>query len=169
MSLKIITYPDKKLFEKSVEVKEFDDKLAKLLDEMYDVMIEANGIGLAAIQVAKPIRAVLINLANEEQVQDKADLIELINPKIIKQDGKQIYQEGCLSVPGYYEEVKRAQSIEVEYFDRFGKKKTIQADGLLAVAIQHECDHLDGHLFIEKISYNARKKFDKEYRKNKKR
>ncbi|MDA3063082.1 MULTISPECIES: peptide deformylase [unclassified Campylobacter] len=168
MVLEILTYPNKKLHVRSKEVVKFDDELAQFLDDMYETMISKNGIGLAAIQVANPIRAVVINLANEEGVQDKADLLELINPVITQKEDEIIYQEGCLSVPGYYEEVKRARKIMLNYQDRNGEKHELSADELLAVCIQHELDHLDGHLFIERIGYNNRKKFDKEYRKNKK-
>jgi peptide deformylase len=110
----------------------------------------------------------IINLVDEEsKEQRKEDLLEIINPKILRKEGEIIYQEGCLSVPGYYEDVKRAEFITLEYQDRFGERKELEADGLLSVAIQHEMDHLDGHLFIERIGYNKRKKFDKEYKKQK--
>ena len=169
MVLEILEYPDKRLFERSVEVDKFDIELGEFLDDMYETMIAKSGIGLAAIQVGRPIRALIINLVNDNDIQDKADLLEIINPKFIKQDGEQLYKEGCLSVPGYYEEVKRAASVVVEYQDRFGNPHTIEADGLLAVALQHENDHLDGHLLIEKIGFNKRKTFDKEYKKKSKR
>lgn len=166
MVLEILTYPDKRLYQRSVEVSEFDENLHKFLDDMYDTMIAKNGIGLAAIQVKNPIRALIINLVNEEtEIQERADLLEIINPKILRKEGEQIFQEGCLSVPGFYEEVKRAEKITLGYQNRHGKECELEADGLLAVAIQHEMDHLDGHLFIEKIGYNKRKKFDKEYKK----
>ena len=101
---------------------------------------------------------------NPKIIQLKEDLIEIINPRFISKTGEQTYKEGCLSVPGYYEEVKRAEFVELEFFDRYGKKQTLKADGLKAVCIQHEYDHLDGHLFIEKIGYTKRKKFDKEFK-----
>ena len=168
MVYEILTYPNKKLFERSREITEFDAELGKFLDDMYDTMIAGNGIGLAAIQVGKPVRAVVINLVNEEKIQDKADLLELINPRFLEKRGEIIYQEGCLSVPGYYEDVKRAEYVKLEYQDRRGEKHVIEADELLAVAIQHECDHLDGHLFIERIGFTKRKKFDKEYKRKQK-
>ncbi|AGZ82479.1 peptide deformylase [Campylobacter fetus] len=168
MVLDVITYPDKRLFEKSVDVVKFDDELAKFLDDMYDTMIAKNGIGLAAIQVGRPIRVFIINLINEDEIQDKNDLLEIINPKFISKCGEIVYQEGCLSVPGYYEDVKRAKDIKIQFQDRFGNLKELEADGLLSVAIQHENDHLDGRLFIEKIGFNKRKKFDKEYKKKSK-
>ncbi len=168
MILPIIEYPNKLLYSVSQPVNKFDSELAKFLDDMYETMIDKGGIGLAAIQVAKPIRALIINLLRDDEAQHKEDLIEIINPQFLQKNGEQIYQEGCLSIPGFYEEVKRAESIKISYQDRFGNPKELSADGLLAVAIQHEMDHLDGKLFIEKIGFNKRKRFDKEY-KNKKR
>ena len=168
MILEILTYPNKKLFVKSLEIKEFDEVLYKFLDDMYETMIAKNGIGLAAIQTGEAKRILIINLVDEEsKEQRKEDLLEIINPKILRKEGEIIYQEGCLSVPGYYEDVKRAEFITLEYQDRFGQRQELEADGLLSVAIQHEMDHLDGHLFIERIGYNKRKKFDKEYKKQK--
>ena len=135
---------------------------------MYETMIAKNGIGLAAIQTGEAKRILIVNLVDEEsKEQQKEDLLEIINPKILRKEGEIIYQEGCLSVPGYYEDVKRAEFITLEYQDRFGERQELEADGLLSVAIQHEMDHLDGHLFIERIGYNKRKKFDKEYKKQK--
>ncbi len=168
MIRQIITYPDKRLFMRSSEVERFDEELHQLLDDMYETMIAKNGIGLAAIQVAVPLRALIINLPDEEGKQHKEDLLELINPVIVESRGTQIYTEGCLSVPEYYDDVERAEWVKVEYRDRYGNKKTIESDGLLAVAIQHEMDHLDGHLFIEKLPYLKRKKFEKEWKKKKK-
>ena len=168
MIRQIITYPDKRLFMRSSEVERFDEELHQLLDDMYETMIAKNGIGLAAIQVAVPLRALIINLPDEEGKQHKEDLLELINPVIVESRGTQVYTEGCLSVPEYYDDVERAEWVKVEYQDRYGNKKTIESDGLLAVAIQHEMDHLDGHLFIEKLPYLKRKKFEKEWKKKKK-
>jgi peptide deformylase len=164
----VITYPDKRLFLRSAEVERFDDELHRLLDDMYDTMMDKNGIGLAAIQVAIPLRALIINLPDEEGEQHKKDLLELINPVIVESGGKQTYTEGCLSVPGFFEDVERAEWVRVEYQDRQGNKRTLEADGVLAVAIQHEMDHLDGHLFIEKLPYLKRKRFEKEYKKKQK-
>ncbi len=165
MILPVVTYPDKRLKELSREVTAFDAKLHAFLDDMYETMISSNGIGLAAIQVAMPIRALIINLTDEEGVQHKEDLLEIINPVITRADGSTFYQEGCLSVPGFYEDVERSETVTLEYRDRHGERHTIDADGLLAVAIQHELDHLNGRLFIEKLSYSRRKKFEKEYKK----
>ncbi|MGG7048400.1 MULTISPECIES: peptide deformylase [unclassified Campylobacter] len=167
MILEILTYPNKKLFTRSQEVTEFNSELHKLLDDMYETMLNSQGIGLAAIQVGIAKRILIINLVNEDGEQNKADLIEIINPVFELKQGETTFQEGCLSVPGYYEDVKRAEFVRVRYQDRFANEKVIEADGLLAIALQHENDHLDGHLFIERIGFNKRKKFDKEYKKNK--
>ncbi|WP_321311934.1 peptide deformylase [Halarcobacter sp.] len=165
MIREVITYPNKILRTKSKDVEKFDEELHTLLDDMYETMIDQNGVGLAAIQVAIPLNVLVINLPNEEDVQDKADLIEAINPVITHKDGVQVFVEGCLSVPGFNEEVKRAQHIIVEYYDRFGEKQTMECEDFLAVAWQHEMEHLEGHLFIENLSIIKRKKFEKEWKK----
>ena len=165
MILDIVVYPDKRLRNKSTNVLEFNEKLHNLLDDMYETMITKEGIGLAAIQVGIAKNILIINLANEDEKQEKEDLLEVINPKITHLEGSEIYQEGCLSVPGYYDDVKRAKNITVEYFDRYGQKIIKDLDGLLSIAMQHEMDHLMGHLFIEKLSYLKRKKFEKEWKK----
>ena len=165
MILDIVEYPDKRLRLKSQDVKNFDENLHTLLDNMYETMIDQSGIGLAAIQVAKPLKALIINLPNEEDEQSKEDLLEIINPVIIEKEGEVFYQEGCLSVPNFYEDIQRYKSIKINYQDRFGNTNTLEADDLLSIAIQHEMDHLDGKLFIDKLSYARRKKFEKEYKK----
>ncbi len=165
MVREVIIYPNPILKRKSEDVKEFDAILHKLLDDMYETMIKKEGIGLAAIQIAEPLNIFIINLAREDNKQYREDLIEFINPKILKTEGETIYQEGCLSVPGFYEDVKRFDTIEVEYFDRNGRKITEKFDGLKSIAFQHEYDHLQGKLFVERLSFLKRKKFDKEWKK----
>lgn len=165
MIREILTYPDKRLFVRSGEVVKFDKELHTLLDDMYETMIASDGIGLAAIQVGEPLRVLIINIPDDEGIQDKQKLLEVINPVFEDKQGEVVYQEGCLSVPGFYEDVKRASWVRVKFQDRFGDEQVIETDGLLAIALQHENDHLDGHLFIEKIGFNKRKKFDKEYKK----
>ncbi|WP_428026968.1 peptide deformylase [Arcobacter sp.] len=165
MVREVITYPNKLLRTKSKDVEEFDSELHTLLDDMYDTMIAQNGVGLAAIQVAVPLNVLIILIPDEEDIQKKDSLIEAINPKITYKDGVQVFTEGCLSVPGFNEDVKRAQHIIVEYQDRFGNNQKMEAEDFLAVAWQHEMDHLEGHLFIEKLSLIKRKKFEKEYKK----
>ena len=166
MILPIVTYPDKRLKSVSKPVSEFNAELHSLLDDMYETMIKTNGIGLAAIQVDRAIQALIINLPNddEEGAQDKANLLEIINPRITYSEGTTVYQEGCLSVPKFYEDVERYEKIGITYQDRHGKECSLEAEELLSIAIQHEMDHLQGKLFIEKLSYARRKKFEKEYK-----
>ena len=165
MKLNIVEYPDKRLREKSKEVTVFDEKLHQLLDAMNPLMINTNGIGLAAIQVAHPIRALILNIPDEDGEQPPENLLEIINPVLVEKSGETTYQEGCLSVPQFYEDVKRYEKVTINYQDRDGNTKRLEADGLLAIAIQHEMDHLEGILFIDKLSYARRKKFEKEYKK----
>ncbi|MGD9623955.1 MAG: peptide deformylase [Arcobacter sp.] len=165
MIREVITYPNKLLRLKSKDVEQFDSELHTLLDDMYETMISQNGVGLAAIQVAIPLNVLIINLPNEDDIQNKDDLIEAINPIITHKDGTQVFTEGCLSVPGFSEDVTRAQHIIVEYCNRFGEKQTMECEGFLAVAWQHEMEHLSGHLFIENLSILKRKKFEKEWKK----
>ncbi|MFQ6342778.1 peptide deformylase [Campylobacter sp. VTCC 70190] len=169
MLRKIITYPNPRLFLTSQPVKEFDEELFKLLDDMYETMIASNGVGLAAIQIDIALRVFLVNILDENNEQKKEDLLEVINPQIIPLDEEMITcTEGCLSVPDFFEEVKRHNRILLKYQDRFGEFKELEAQGFLAVAIQHENDHLNGRLFIEKLSFTKRQKFDKEFKKKKK-
>ena len=165
MKLQIVEYPDKRLRQKSKEVTLFDEKLHTLLDAMYPLMIETNGIGLAAIQVAHPIRALVLNIPDKDGNQPDENRLEIINPVVIEAKGETTYQEGCLSVPQFYEDIDRHEFIKINYQDRDGNTKILEADGLLAIAIQHEMDHLEGILFIDKLSYTRRKKFEKEYKK----
>lgn len=161
MILDVLQYPDKRLRKISKEVEVFDENLCHLLDDMYETMIEKGGIGLAAIQVGVDKRIFLINLS-KEGTQHKEDLLEIINPVFLKKMGSFKWNEGCLSVPDFYEEVERFEEITLTYQDRFGQKKVLQGEGLLAVAIQHEIDHLNGVLFVDKLPILKRKKFDKE-------
>lgn len=165
MILEVVTYPNKILKQISQEVSVFDEALHSFLDDMYDTMIAKNGIGLAAIQVGEAKRILIINMPDENDEQNKENLLEIINPVITFREGEEIHQEGCLSVPGFYEDIKRSKHIILEYVDRHNQKHTIETDDFLAVAIQHEMDHLDGKLFIEKLSILKRKKFEKEYKK----
>jgi len=163
----IVVYPDKRLKLISKEVKTFDIELHTLLDDMYDTMRAKNGVGLAAIQVGVDKRALIINIPLEDEEgehdQPKDNTLEMINPVILEADGAEKFQEGCLSIPGVYEDIERAKHVKVEYFDRHGEKHTIEDDDFLAVAMQHEMDHLEGKVFIEKLSFLKRKKFEKEW------
>ena len=137
MNLTIVEYPDKKLREKSVDIIEFDTKLHTLLDAMYPVMMNTNGIGLAAIQVAHALNVLILNIPDEDGEQPRENLLEIINPVITHKNGETIYQEGCLSVPSFYEDITRYETLTLNYQDRDGNTKTLEADGLLSIAIQH--------------------------------
>lgn len=145
--LPILHFPDPRLHTVAKPVISFDAELAQLIADMAETMYEAPGIGLAATQVDQHIQLIVIDLSKE-----KNDLLVLINPKIIAQAGEQEYEEGCLSVPGIYETVIRADQITVEAQDATGKKFKLDADGLLAICIQHEIDHLKGKVFVEYLS-----------------
>jgi len=180
MIREIIVYPDKRLKKVSKEVSTFDEALHMLLDDMYDTMRSKNGVGLAAIQVGVDARVLIINVPLDDQDgesygedhdtndQPKENTLEMINPVVIEKEGTEKFQEGCLSIPGVYEDVERAKYVKVEYYDRHGEKHSIEDDGFLAVAMQHEMDHLDGKVFIEKLSFLKRKKFEKEWAKRQK-
>jgi peptide deformylase len=165
MLLPIITYPNKILKTVSADVEQFDLQLHTFLDNMYETMINSNGIGLAAIQVAMPIRALILCIPDEDGNQSPTNILEIINPRIVNTNGTTTYQEGCLSVPGFYEDIERYESLTLHYKNRHGSDCTLEANELLSIAIQHEMDHLDGKLFIDKLSYSRRKKFEKEHKK----
>ncbi len=165
MKLPVVVYPDKRLKLVSEPVTEFDSDLHSFLDDMYDTMLESNGIGLAAIQVGEPKRILILCIPDEEGEQHPEDLLEIINPELSNEQGTTVYQEGCLSVPSFYEDIERYEKVTLNYQDRHGTPQQLEAEGLLSVAIQHELDHLNGKLFIEKLSYMRRKKFEKEYKK----
>lgn len=138
----IVKYPDPILREKAVEVKKFNERLGKLLDDMAETMYDAHGVGLAAPQVGISKRVMVVDVGEE--------LIEMVNPEIIEKSGEQIEPpEGCLSIPGLLGYVKRANKIRVKGQDRNGNPIEIEAEGFLARAFQHEIDHLDGVLFID--------------------
>ena len=124
-----------------------DERIRKLAADMAETMYEARGIGLAATQVNIQERIIVIDLSEEHD-----SLLVLINPVITHKDGQTTYEEGCLSVPGVYDTVTRAESVRVEFLDLAGDKQSLEADGLLAICIQHEIDHLDGKLFVEYLS-----------------
>ncbi len=171
MIKKIITYPNPILRTKSKDVVKFDQELHTLLDDMNDTMMYAAGVGLAAIQIGVPLNVLIINIPiedpenPEQEIQTSDNLIEAINPVITHKDGEQVYTEGCLSIPGFHEEITRAMNITVQYNDRDGNFHTIDANDFLAVAWQHEMEHLTGHVFIENLSFNKRRKFEKDWKK----
>ena len=145
--LPILRYPDPRLHKKAVPVAEIDDSIRKLVQDMAETMYEAPGIGLAATQVDVHKRVIVIAVS-----EDKSRLLTLINPMIVEQDGEQVCEEGCLSVPGIYDKVSRAENVRVRALDVDGKPIEFHADGLLAVCVQHEIDHLDGKVFVEHLS-----------------
>ena len=145
--LSILHYPDQRLHTVASPVKEVNAEIRKLIDDMAQTMYAAPGIGLAATQVNVHKRVIVVDISESH---DK--LMVLINPRIVALDGAGEREEGCLSVPGIYEKVTRAERITVEALDRNGKSFTLHADGLLAVCIQHEIDHLEGKVFVEHLS-----------------
>jgi len=161
--LKILEFPDPRLRKKAVPVETVDAELRALIGDMFETMYEAPGIGLAATQVDVHRRLLVADVS-----PDKSEPHAFINPEITEKDGVTFSDEGCLSVPGYYEEVERAEHIRVRFLDRDGEPQEMEATGLLAVCIQHEIDHLDGKLFVDYLSEakrtRIRKKLEKERR-----
>ncbi|SJM92276.1 peptide deformylase [Crenothrix polyspora] len=145
--LTILEFPDERLRKKAAVIKVIDDTIKKLADDMLETMYEARGVGLAATQVNIQQCIIVIDVSEE-----KNEPLFFINPEIIEKDGSEESEEGCLSVPGFYEKVKRAEHITVKALDRNGKPFELQARDLLAVCIQHELDHLEGKLFVDYIS-----------------
>jgi peptide deformylase len=161
--LKILEFPDPRLRTKATPVDEVNDELRALIDDMFETMYAAPGIGLAATQVDYHKRLLVADVSVEKDAPHV-----LINPLILQKDGVTVTDEGCLSVPGFYEEVERAEHIRVRYLDRDGAELELDVHGLLAVCIQHEIDHLDGKLFVDYLSEakrtRIRKKLEKERR-----
>ena len=143
--LEIKTAGDPVLKKISEPVEKIDKRLRKFLDDMAETMYASEGVGIAAPQVGKSIRVCVVDVDRKEQ----KNRYDLINPVITFREGSVVDNEGCLSCPDLFGDVERAEKIRVEYLSRFGKKKTLEADGLLARCIQHEIDHLDGQLFID--------------------
>ncbi|MDX1454966.1 MAG: peptide deformylase [Gammaproteobacteria bacterium] len=154
--LEILHFPDPRLREVAKPVDTVDAEIRQLADDMLETMYAAPGIGLAAIQVNVRKRLIVVDVSD-----DNTDPHVLINPEILEKDGVEEMQEGCLSVPGVFETVKRADSIKVRFLDREGQQQEMAADGLLAVCIQHEIDHLDGKLFVDYLSDLKRSRIKK--------
>ena len=161
--LDILHFPDPRLRNVAKPVAGVDEDVRRLVDDMFETMYDAPGIGLAAIQVNDPRRVIVIDISEQHDQP-----LTLINPEILEKHGDEEMDEGCLSVPGVYETVRRAESIRVRALDREGRSYELDADGLLAVCIQHEIDHLDGKLFVDYLSnlkrQRIRKKLEKEAR-----
>jgi peptide deformylase len=159
----ILILPDKRLRQVSDPVKKIDAGVRKLVEDMFETMYEAPGIGLAAIQVGEPKRVITMDLAKKD---DPKDPQVFINPEILwTSEDKAVYEEGCLSIPEYYSDVERPAQVKVKYLDLEGKAHELEASGLLATCLQHEIDHLNGVLFIDHLSKLKRdrvlKKFSK--------
>jgi peptide deformylase len=159
----ILHFPDSRLRNVAGPVEKVDDEIRQLVDDMFETMYDAPGIGLAAIQINVPQRVIVIDVS-----EDKSEPLCLINPEILEKEGEESMDEGCLSVPEIYETVTRAEKIRVRALDRDGHSFEMDADGLLAVCIQHEIDHLDGKLFVDYLSnlkrQRIRKKLEKQSR-----
>lgn len=145
--LEILVYPDPRLRTIAQPVDNVDDEIRQLVRDMTETMYDANGIGLAATQVDVHKQVIVMDLS-EERDQPRV----LINPKIVEKNGEQVYDEGCLSVPEYYAPVKRAEQIKITALDQQGEIYELEADGLLAICIQHEMDHLQGKVFVDYLS-----------------
>ncbi len=162
---KIIIYPDPILRKRAKEIDEINDEIKKLADEMALLMYENKGIGLAAPQVGESVRLITVDITGSK----RENLMVLVNPVIISREGEIEYEEGCLSLPGFRANIKRAQKIEVLAKDLLGKEKKILAEDVLSVCIQHEIDHLDGILLLDHVGRLKRQLYEKKVKKWKKR
>ena len=159
----IVLFPDDVLTQKCDPVDEVDDSIRQLVDDMVETMYDAPGVGLAAPQIGVPLRITVIDpTAGEEE----DNLYVLINPEIIEVDGRITWEEGCLSIPGVYEKINRAARVKVRALDRDGNPYEVEAEELLSVCIQHEIDHLDGVLFLDRMSRLKRRIAVKKYKKH---
>ena len=159
----IITIPDPKLRLISKPIERFDGGLRRLIDDLLATMYEAPGLGLAAVQIGEPIRLLVVDVAPKDA--PKAPIC-FVNPEILwSSDERKSYEEGCLSIPKYYEEIERPASVRVRYLDRDGKVQEQLAEGLLATVLQHEMDHLNGVLFIDYLSKLKRDRVVKKFAK----
>lgn len=160
--LEILEYPDSRLRTIAKPVKSFNQELSRLINDMFETMYDAPGIGLAATQVDKHIQLIVIDISEESN-----DPMVFINPEISVLEGElEKMQEGCLSVPGFYEDVERIEHVLIKALDRTGKPFELEATGLLAVCIQHEMDHLNGKLFVDYISALKRNRIKKKLEKS---
>jgi peptide deformylase len=161
--LSILEFPDERLRRKASPVEVFDNALQRTIDDMFETMYAAPGIGLAAVQVNIPKRIVVLDISEEKNAP-----LCLINPEILERTGIEEMDEGCLSLPGIFEKVSRPNAVRIHALDRYGDPLDLSAEGLLAVCIQHEIDHLEGRLFVDYLSplkrQMVRKKLKKEQR-----
>ncbi len=158
--LEILHFPDPRLRNKAMPVDQVDDAIRQIVDDMFETMYHAPGIGLAATQVNIAQRIIVIDIS-----KDKSEPLCLINPEILSRSGEEEMEEGCLSVPGYYETVRRAEKVMIGALGRDGQAFELEADDLLAVCIQHEIDHLDGKLFVDYLSPLKRQRIKKKLEK----
>jgi peptide deformylase len=158
----ILRYPDKRLRDKALPVAVVDDEIRKLCDDMAETMYAAPGVGLAAPQIGVSKRIFVIDIANADE---KSDLRVFINPEFVAREGEMVWEEGCLSFPGIHEEVQRAAKVTVRAIGLDGKPFEVTAEGLLSIAIQHENDHLEGTLMVDRVSLLKRRFIDREMRK----
>ncbi len=147
--LPIVKYPDPRLKQRALPVEQVNDEIRRLVDDMAETMYAAPGVGLAANQVGVLLRVFVIDISSDDE---PSELRVFINPEIVDTTGTQVWEEGCLSFPGVTEEIRRAERVRVRALDRDGKPFELEAEGLLAVAIQHETDHLNGVVMLDKLS-----------------
>jgi peptide deformylase len=159
---RILTYPDTVLRERAEAVTNIDGKTQELIDDMIETMYQAPGVGLASNQVGEPCRIILWDTSAKDEPND---LVVLINPEIVETDGLVVYEEGCLSIIDYAADVKRAERITVKGLDREGNPVLLKKEGLPAIVLQHEIDHLDGRLFIDRISTLKRELYKRRLKK----
>ena len=162
--LPILEYPDPRLRIRAERVTKVDPQIRQLIDDLLETMYDAQGIGLAATQVDRHVRVLVIDIS-----ESRNEPCCLVNPEIVEADGAASSDEGCLSVPEYYDAVERAERIRVRALDRDGNEQEFEADGILAICIQHEMDHLDGKLFVDYLSEMKRRRLKKKYLKKAKR
>jgi peptide deformylase len=160
--LPILVYPESKLRTVAEPVAEVDDEIKQIVDDMAETMYAAPGVGLAAPQVGISKRIFVVDTALDDE---PSKLHVFINPKFVEKDGEILWEEGCLSFPGIHEEVKRAERVVVQALDREGKPFEIEAEGLTAVALQHEYDHLDGVLIVDHVSFFKKRQIERDLKK----
>jgi peptide deformylase len=158
-------YPDPVLRKKTSRVERIDSTLDRLIEDMVETMHAAPGVGLAANQVGVSLQLAVIDLSSRDDEEQRHPLLIIINPEMLSMEGSVIEEEGCLSIPDYAEKVKRAARVKVRAQDRAGKKFEIEAEGLMAKALQHEIDHLNGLLFVDKLSPLKKNFFRRRFKK----
>jgi peptide deformylase len=149
MVCEILLWPDERLAQKSAAVAQVDDEVRRLVADMFETMQAAEGVGLAAPQIGIHQRVVVLDI--RPRLPESRPLV-LINPRIVQKEGSQLFEEGCLSLPGEFEAVERALSVRVEFLDEEGAPQVLDCEGFLAVAVQHEMDHLEGVVFVDRVS-----------------